>query len=275
MGEAEVEGQVELVAAAVVLRHGLRVHDVDLAHGHALVVAVEQPADLAQGTVHVRVVLVVQVTLPAVAVALAPGDQRVVAQGGILQDLVDHVDPEAVHAPVEPEAQHVVHGGHELRVAPVQVRLLDQVRVQVALARGRVGLPRGAAEGREPVVRRRAVGLRVAPHVPVALRALAAAPRRDEPRVLARGVGGHPVEDHPDPPRVGVGEQAIEVLEAAEQGVDVAVVGHVVAEVGLGDGKQGESQRASTPSHERWSRRRRMPSRSPTPSPLASMNERG
>ena len=37
-------------------------------------------------------------------------DQRVVAQLGVLDDAVDHVDPEAVDAAVQPEAQHVVHG---------------------------------------------------------------------------------------------------------------------------------------------------------------------
>ena len=54
----------------------------------------------------------------------------------------------------------------------------------------------------------------------------------DEPRVLVGGVVGHPVEQHADVARVGVGEQAVEGGEVAEQRVDVAVVGDVVAEVG-------------------------------------------
>ena len=72
----------------------------------------------------------------------------------------------------------------------------------------------------------------VAPAVPVALGRVARRAALDEPRVLVGGVVGHPVEEHADVARVGVGEQRVEGREVAEERVDVAVVGHVVAEVG-------------------------------------------
>ena len=51
------------------------------------------------------------------------------------------------------------------------------------------------------------------------------------------GVVRHPVEDHADAARVAGGDQRVEVRERAEQRVDVAVVGDVVAEVGHGGGE--------------------------------------
>src|SRR4029453_2728454 len=43
----------------------------------------------------------------------------------------------------------------------------------------------------------------------------------------------------------------------------------------MGEGCTGDSQTASTPSQVRWSSRRRMPGRAPTPSPPRPTHERG
>ena len=69
--EREVEGQVQLVVLAVVGGRDLGVEDVDLPHRHALGIGVDHPADVAQEGMHVGMVLVVVVSLPAVAVPLA------------------------------------------------------------------------------------------------------------------------------------------------------------------------------------------------------------
>ena len=53
-----------------------------------------------------------------------------------------------------------------------------------------------------------------------------------EPRVLVGAVVRDPVEDELDAARVALGDQLVEVVERAEDRVDVAVVGDVVAEVG-------------------------------------------
>ena len=60
---------------------------------------------------------------PVLVVAQA---RLVVAELRVLGELVDDVDPEAVDAAVEPEAQHVVHRRLYLGVVPVQVGLLRQ-----------------------------------------------------------------------------------------------------------------------------------------------------
>ena len=60
--------------------------------------------------------------------------RRVVAQLGVLEQPVDRVDAVAGHAAVDPEPERVLHGGDDLRVAPVEVGLLGIERVQVPAA---------------------------------------------------------------------------------------------------------------------------------------------
>ena len=74
------------------------------------------------------------------------GVGRVVAPLGILEDLAQRVDAEAVDAAVEPEAQHAEHRLAQLRVAPVQVGLLAQVGVVVELPALGIERPRRPAE---------------------------------------------------------------------------------------------------------------------------------
>ena len=139
----------------------------------------------------------------------------------MLYQRVDDVDAEAVDTAVEPEPQGVLHGLHDLGVAPVEIGLLGQEQVQIPLARGVVPRPRrfAGAEGRLPVVGR-PVGRAVDPHVPVALGVVARGAGLDEPRVLVGGVVRHPVDDHPQPPGVGLLDEAVEVGQGAEDGVD-------------------------------------------------------
>ena len=166
------------------------------------------------------------------AIGRPVGVRRVVAQLVVLDEVPHDVDAEPVHAAIQPESQDVVHLGPHVRVAPVEVGLLLEERVIVELARGLVPLPGRAAEHAQPVVGRAAARRGIAPQVPVASRVGAARAGLEEPGVLVRGVVGDEVEQHPDPARVGGLDEAIEVGEGAEDRVDVAVVGDVVAEVG-------------------------------------------
>ena len=63
-----------------------------------------------------------------------------VGQVGLLDQAVRHVDPEAVHAAVQPEPQDVQELRVHLRVVPVEVGLAGVEQVQVPLA----GLPSGS-----------------------------------------------------------------------------------------------------------------------------------
>ena len=63
--------------------------------------------------------------------------ERIVPQGGILHHAVGHVDADPIDSPVEPEADRVEHLRAHLGVAPIQVWLARQIRMQVVLP-GRV-----------------------------------------------------------------------------------------------------------------------------------------
>ena len=223
----EVEAQVKLVSAPVVGGYPLGVEQEDFAHHRAFIrVAVEEAAQVAQ--VGVGNGLVVERTV---------GDLRElrvrVGQRRILSDVVDHVGAKPVHPPVEPEAQRLLHGLLYLPVGPVEVGLLGQEAVEVELAARLVEGPGRPAlrEGRGPVVGKLACGARVAPHVPVPLGVGARGACLHEPGVVDRGVGGHPVDEHADSAGVSGLEQRIEVGQRAEDGIYVAVVRDVVAEV--------------------------------------------
>jgi hypothetical protein len=232
--EPEVEHQRQLVVAAVVRQPPPGVVHAHLADQHSPRVLVHHRADAAQHLVHEGVA-----HAPVLPVVQLRGDPqvrdvgRVVPQQRVLAEPVRGVDAEAVHPAVQPEPQHLVHRLAHGRVAPVEVRLLGRVRVQVVLAGGRVEGPRGAdaREGGQPVGRRAAVRCRVAPHVEVPVGVVAGAARLLEPRVLVRRVVRHVVEQHAQPAPVRLLDQVLGVRERAEPRVDVAVVGDVVAEV--------------------------------------------
>jgi hypothetical protein len=217
---------MQLVARAVVLGHQRGGEQVDLAHHQPVArVRVEEAAQVAHDGVGLGAVV-------EGGVRDARQLGRVVGQVGPLAHALHDVDPEAVDPAIEPEPHDAVHGLDHLGVRPVEVGLLGQEAVEVPLAGGVVPGPRGRFdEGGRPVVRR-SVRRALAPDVPVALGAVARPAGLDEPRVLVGGVVRHPVDKDPEPAPVGVGQQPVEVVERAEQGVDRAVVGHVVAEVG-------------------------------------------
>src|SRR5690606_27781803 len=144
--QVELEDLVQFVWAEVEREvfGAVRPH---LADGHALAVVLVE--DLAPPPVHV-VDLGAAVDGGVHHAAAPPAE---VAERRVLEQTGRDVDAEAVHTAVEPEPQDVLELALHLRVAPVEVRLLARVEVQVPLA---VVHPRpgGAAERGRPVVRR-------------------------------------------------------------------------------------------------------------------------
>ena len=110
----------------------------------------------------------------------------------ILRDLIGHVAAESVHAALQPEVHALPHLGAHLGAAVVEL--------------GDVG----------PVVFDDRISLCVT-NIP--FRGLLR-----HPRMVRRGVVGHPVQDDLEPLRVCRGEEVVEVGERAEFRVDVAVV---------------------------------------------------
>ncbi len=82
---------------------------------------------------------------------------------------IDRIDSKAVDAAVEPEARDVEKRILHRWTVDVQIRLLGQEIVQIILPAARVPLPGRSTEYRLPVIRRRAVGLRVRPNIPIGL----------------------------------------------------------------------------------------------------------
>ena len=218
---------MQLVVVAIVGGHEIGVEEVHLAHRHPVaLIGIEETADASQVGVGLRAIVQDRVR--------KAGDLgRFVGERWIFTDQVDDVHAEPVDSAIEPEAQRVLHCLDNLGVRPVQVRLLGQETVEVVLAGAFVECPRRTERQRlDPVVGRPAVGSRVAPHVPPAFRVVLRRARRPEPRMLIGGVVGYPIDDHPEPVPVGLPYQGVEGGEVAEQRVDVAEVGDVVAVVG-------------------------------------------
>ena len=157
---------------------------------------------------------------------------QVLAVGAVPLEEVGHgVEPEAVEADVEPEADDVEHGVGHLGVVVVEVGLVGEEAVPVVLAplgvEGPVGLL-GVDED-DPGV---GVALVVvAPHVPVGLRVGAVLAGLLEPRVLVAGVVHDQVGDDPDAPPVGLLDQLDRVGQVAVLGQDGEEVADVVAAV--------------------------------------------
>jgi len=83
----------------------------------------------------------------------------------------------------------------------------------------------------EPIVGRPAVRGRIAPDIPVTFRIIARCAALDEPGMPVRGVVGNEIEQKLEAARMGGLDQRVEVGQAAEQRIDVDIVGDVVAEI--------------------------------------------
>ncbi len=141
------------------------------------------------------------------------------------------VQPEAVQAHVEPEAQRLQHRVVDLGVVVVEVRLMGEEAVPVVGARDRViGPVRRLGVGEDDAgVLVALVGVR--PHVPVALGVVRARSGLLEPRVIGGGVVHHQVGDHPDAAGMGGVDQLLHIVDRAVVGVHAGEVRDVVAAV--------------------------------------------
>ncbi|MNV50932.1 hypothetical protein D3C71_1429620 [compost metagenome] len=238
--------QLEAVAHVQAARRGVlgrgrqRIFRGDLAQADRAGVRVQQHAQLLDEADVFRLGVVVVVVLvgvrivrtEAAAEALFQRLGRVVTQLCIVEAEVDRIQAEAIHATVEPEPHVIQRGLLHRRVVEVQVGLVGQEVVQEILLTPRLPLPGHAAEDRHPVVGRGAVLARIGPHVPVRLGIGAVLPAFLEPGVVDRGMAEHLVDHHLQTQRMRLGQQLVDIGERAEQRVDVAMVGDVIAEVG-------------------------------------------
>ena len=169
--ELKVERQMRAVFCGSVIRHQLPNGEVYLANQHAFGVLVYERPHLLHNAVHLRLIGRIRRNQRVVRqlVEVVIRIWRVVAERRVFDQMPEHIDTEAIHAPVQPEAHGRIHGGAHLRMPPIEIRLLRQKGVIVILRGGFIPGPGGATEHTQPVVRRRAVWLGVLPDVPITL----------------------------------------------------------------------------------------------------------
>ena len=171
-----------------------------------------------------------------------------VPAGSILKDLrlgdkVHHIEAEARHAAVAPEAHHIHECIAHLGVCPIEVRLAHIVHVQVPFAQARLPLPGAPAKGALPVGGRfpRVAGARASPPVAQdveALVALIASKRPLEPGVLHGGMAEHHVEHDAEASRSGLAHKLVEIVHRSVDRIYRAVIRDVIAVVALRGGEE-------------------------------------
>ena len=221
----EVEGHGHLVVGRVGVANAvLQRGGAHLAHGHVSVNAAKAH-ELLQVFVHMRPV---RVEVLAVGLVTWPA--------GGLRDEVHDVKAEARDALVLPESQHVRHLLAYLGVVPVEVGLRDVEEVQVPLVQAGHVLPGVAAKLAVPVggrlsgVVRRSIGCRVDELVVREVLRVSSECAL-EPLVRGRGVVEDHVEHDLQTACLCLASQLVKVLHGAKDGLDGAVVRHVVAVV--------------------------------------------
>ena len=248
---------VQAAGARVFRDRRIGVFGRDLAERHGTRIAVGEPAELfdeghilgPRVVVHVVLIGVGVVGQKPAAGALLEGLGRVVAQLPIVEAEIDGIKTHAIDAAIEPEAHVVQRRAAHFRVVKIQVGLRAEKIVEVVLRAPRFPLPGNAPKDRQPVVGRTAVGPRVGPHVPGGAGVAAILPALDEPGVFRGGMAEHLVDHHLEAQAVRLAQQTVEVLQRAEQRIDSAIVGNVIAEIGhrrLEEGRDPDGLDAET-----------------------------
>ena len=216
--QREIERQVRTAEVSAVIGNEAVGRQIDFADQHPGIEFVDRAPHFRDHVMDFRLVGRAQRQYPVVRrLPLAKlRIKRVVAKRGILDQVPDHVDAETVDAFAKPEPHHLINGFAHLWVAPVQVRLLAKESMIVILpGRGVIG-PRAAAEFRHPVVRRSAIGGRLAPDIPVAFGVIARASALDEPWMPIGGVVRNQIENHLQAGSARGGDQLVKIGHRAE-----------------------------------------------------------
>ena len=205
----EIERQVEACQIRPIIGHQLVDREVSLPNHDTIRIGVSNPAHRPDGFVHAG--LINRSDLQPAPFGLHPRPPSwidgVVPILRILVKVMDGIHPKPIDTSVEPESQHVAHGLLDVRIAPIEVGLLLQVRVIIVLSGSFIESPGRTAKLALPVVRWRPVRLRVSPHVPVPLWVGLRGAALLKPGMLIRGMVRHEVKDDLDASRVS-GTQA-------------------------------------------------------------------
>ena len=163
----------------------------------------------------------------------------VILQLGVLKQSIHRIQPESRYAAFVPPAFNSEHGVLHRGISPVQIRLFRiEVMVVVLICRW-IELPRRSSKGRYPVVGRLPGPFSVAPDIPVAMRRRARRFRIQKPLVLIGGMIDHKIKDDTDVALFCLTGQYIKIRQSTVHGIDVLVIGNVVAKIHL---RRGETR---------------------------------
>ena len=180
---------------------------------------------------------IVLVLLVGIALLVHPGLDGVVGQIRIFKKRVDCVQPETRYPALVPPARGIEHRLLDGRISPIQVGLRSIEEMVVVLICRWIKLPGRTAKNRDPVIRRLARALAIAPHVPVAMRSRLRGLGVQKPRVLVRAVVHHKVQNDANVVLLSFRNHVVEIGQRPVHRIDVLVIGHIVAEVHLGRGE--------------------------------------
>jgi hypothetical protein len=219
-------------------------HDREV-EGHVALVAVAEVGDgvlrplIGLGQQHPVGIALVDVGAQALQRRVRLG--QVLATGALALVEVGHgVEAQPVDAQLEPEVEHPRDGAEDGRIVVVEVGLMAVEAMPVVGAGDGVPGPVGGLEVLEDDPRLAVAVGRVAPDVEIALGAAGRGPPGAlEPGVLVGGVVEHQLGDDPQAVPVGRAQEDLEVVQRAVAGVDVGVVGDVVAVIPQRRGVEG------------------------------------
>ncbi len=168
--------------------------------------------------------------------------RQVLAVGPVaLEEIRHRVEAEPVDAQPEPEVHHAQHGLVHRRVVEVQVRLVGEEAVPVVLLGDGVPRPVRGLEILEDDARVAVAVGRIAPHVEVALeRAGRRAAGALEPGMLIGSVVEDQLGDDAQAAAVRLVDELAEVVQRADVGMDVGIIGDVISVVAAGRGADGQ-----------------------------------
>ena len=147
---------------------------------------------------------------------------------------------ESVHAHIQPESHNVFDSLSDFRIVVIEVGLFFCVEVKIEHSSLLVVFPRRPGESGHPVVGDflSVLASALAPNVKVGVR-LDFSATLFEPVVLVGRVVDNQVHNHAHTERVRLFEHLLELVESAVFGIDILVIGDVVAVVRLRRNVQG------------------------------------
>ena len=128
-----------------------------------------------------------------------PSLGRIVPQISIFEKHIEYIQPETIHAFLQPKVKYIQYSFPHFRVAPVEVRLLFCEHVEEIFACLGIHFPGIAAKRRLPVVWQPAIRFSRLPNIPIPVWIVPAAAGLLEPGVHIRSVIKYQVQNNVNP----------------------------------------------------------------------------